>query len=367
MNSLKSLSDKKLVGRLRQLVLKERATTLSILPHLAEVARRQLYVAKGYSTLFDYCVSELGYGESSAWRRVRVARVIKEIPEVYDLLKQDKLTFSAVDQVATVLTVENKKDLLPRLMGKSKSEIDKLLAEYRPPQKIRDQARPTTVSKMVTVESLPAGALSTSDGGRQTSPDLGEISLRSEGKKDPSCSRRMLQTPASDGSFSTPELIEVHEKMYEIRFAGDEELMELMGWMRTHLSHKFPTGASFLDMFKYAMQYVREREDLALRAERRNDKKRSRKPSDSSSRHIPATVKEKVWVRDKGQCTFVGSGGKRCSEIKYLQFDHFPIPFGRGGPSTPDNLRLLCATHNKYTARQVYGERHMEQFGPRRE
>jgi 5-methylcytosine-specific restriction endonuclease McrA len=355
MNSLKSLSDKELVGRLRQLVLKERATTLSILPHLAEVARRELYVAKGYSTLFDYCVSELGYGESSAWRRVRVARVVKEIPEVYDLLKQVKLTFSAVDQVATVLTVENKQDLLPRLTGKSKSEIDRLLAEYRPRQKIRDRAKPTTVSKMVPVESPPAGALFGSAGGGQASPELGEISLRSEGENDPT------------DSFSIPELIEVHEKMYDIRFAGDDELMELMNWMRSHLSHKFPKGASFLDMFKYAMQYVREREDLALRAERRNDKKSSQQTPDGSSRHIPATVKEKVWVRDKGQCTFVGDNSKRCGETKYLQFDHYPIPFARGGPSTVKNLRLLCATHNRYTARQVYGSDLIEKHFARRE
>jgi hypothetical protein len=73
MNSLKCLSDKELTGRLRQLVGKEQSLTLSILPHLAEVERRGLHLEKAYSTLSEYCVYELGYGDSSASRRVRAA------------------------------------------------------------------------------------------------------------------------------------------------------------------------------------------------------------------------------------------------------------------------------------------------------
>jgi 5-methylcytosine-specific restriction endonuclease McrA len=153
----------------------------------------------------------------------------------------------------------------------------------------------------------------------------------------------------------------VFEKMYEIRFAGDEELMELMRWMKAHLSHRFPKGAGYLEVFKYALQYVREREDLARRAERR--KKTARKTSTKSdSRHIPAPVKERVWTRDKGRCAFVGDNGRRCSSTRNLQFDHHPVPFARGGPSTADNLRLLCARHNLYAAGQTYGRRHMEKY-----
>ena len=40
-----------------------------------------------YSTLTEYCICELGYGDSSASRRVRAARVIQKIPEVYEMLK----------------------------------------------------------------------------------------------------------------------------------------------------------------------------------------------------------------------------------------------------------------------------------------
>jgi hypothetical protein len=59
------------------------------------------------------------------------------------------------------------------------------------------------------------------------------------------------------------------------------------------------------------------------------------------TRLIPAQVKQEVWKRDKGACTFPGCGRK-----DNLHFDH-DIPFSKGGSSlTAANIRLLCARHN---------------------
>jgi 5-methylcytosine-specific restriction endonuclease McrA len=145
---------------------------------------------------------------------------------------------------------------------------------------------------------------------------------------------------------------EVLEKMYGIRFAADEELMELIRWMKSHLSHKFPKGSSFLEIFKYAMKYYKDREDLATNKPSRSAKTKPK----TDSRHIPKAVQREVWRRDGGRCAFIGSNGRRCNSDYNLQFDHYPIPFARGGPSTADNLRLLCAKHNRFTAEQLYGE-----------
>jgi 5-methylcytosine-specific restriction endonuclease McrA len=379
MKALKGLSDHDLLGRLNRLVQKEQKLTLEILAHLAEVARRELYLSRGYATLADYCISEMGYGESSAWRRVRVARVIKDIPEVYDLLEKQALTVSAVLQIAKVLTTKNKDNLLPRVSSKSRSEIERVVAEYGLPMTIPDVARPRIVSREVIVETAPTGANSTIAGQAQnigapdagsralgdgasatieSRPELGEISLHSEGKNNP----------------VSPMTRTVFERMYEVRFAGDEELMELVGWMRTHLSGRFPRGASFAHVFKYALKYVREREDPVERAKRREARKN--KPSNNvtkktapgrprtttRSRHIPQATRDRVWIRDGGRCAYVGSNGKRCGSTHNLHFDHHPIPFARGGPSTPSNLRLLCARHNRLAAEKAFGNGHMKQY-----
>lgn len=155
MRSLKSVSNIELIKSLKKLVSQEQELTLKILLFIIEIEARGLYLELAYSTLTEYCIHELGYGDSSAGRRVRVARLIRKVPEVYDLLTGKKLSFSAAVQVAGVLTPWNKSDLLPRLIGGSRSEIDRVLSGYQVPRRIADQARPTMVKKLVCVERCP--------------------------------------------------------------------------------------------------------------------------------------------------------------------------------------------------------------------
>jgi hypothetical protein len=78
------------------------------------------------------------------------------------------------------------------------------------------------------------------------------------------------------------------------------------------------------------------------------------------SRYIPRTVVREVHQRDAGQCTFVSSEGKRCSERGYLELHHHERPFARGGKATVENLRLVCHAHNSLFAEYDYGKRFMD-------
>jgi hypothetical protein len=327
--------------------------TIDILPHLAELEKRELYVGYGYGSLLDYCISHAGYSESSAGRRVRASRVVGDVPEVYDLLKDEKFTFGGVLLLSGALRPDNKTELLPRVIGKTHGQIERIVAEYKPPKRIPDQARPTLVIK--PVERAPSDEAGASLGVRKVEPSPEALAL---GENEE------LGDLTRHGDGSNPPLPAVElERMYDIRFAGDEELMKLMRWMKTYLSGRYPKGASYLEMIKYAISYVREREDLEKRAERRKHKekreKRNKKQQQRAkatstapeSRHIPSREREAVRIRDEGP------GGKRCSSTHNLQYDHYPIPFARGGPSTADNLRLLCAKHNRYTAEKIFGKR----------
>lgn len=57
-----------------------------------------------------------------------------------------------------------------------------------------------------------------------------------------------------------------------------------------------------------------------------------------STRSISQDVKQKVWLRDGGQCV-------QCSATDYLEFDHI-IPFSKGGSSSENNVQLLCRRCN---------------------
>ena len=77
--------------------------------------------------------------------------------------------------------------------------------------------------------------------------------------------------------------------------------------------------------------------------------------STHTERHIAARVRDTVFERDGGRCTYVGPSGRRCKTRHYLQVDHVK-PVARGGTSTLDNLRLLCGPHNRIEAERVLGK-----------
>ncbi|MFN0062199.1 MAG: HNH endonuclease, partial [Myxococcaceae bacterium] len=54
--------------------------------------------------------------------------------------------------------------------------------------------------------------------------------------------------------------------------------------------------------------------------------------------------------------------GGVCGEKRFLQIDHV-VPKARGGDGETDNLRLLCARHNREAAKQAFGETWVSRFG----
>ena len=81
----------------------------------------------------------------------------------------------------------------------------------------------------------------------------------------------------------------------------------------------------------------------------------------ASARYIPAPVRRAVYERDQNRCTFVDATGRRCNETEWLEFHHVE-PYGRGGDHSPDNIFLLCKTHNLYLAERDYGKEKMLRY-----
>ena len=77
-----SLPNSELIGRMPSLVRRERGASADVILHLAEIDRRRLYLEQACSSLYTYCLKRLGYSEDEALRRVRVARLARQIPSV---------------------------------------------------------------------------------------------------------------------------------------------------------------------------------------------------------------------------------------------------------------------------------------------
>ena len=81
---------------------------------------------------------------------------------------------------------------------------------------------------------------------------------------------------------------------------------------------------------------------------------------------IPRPARRAVFERDGLGCSWLDANGVRCGNQAWLEFDH-RHPAGKGGSCEPENLRLLCRSHNGLAAEHAYGRRHIEQALLRRQ
>ena len=93
---LRHLTDQALLADTKFLASREREITTKILHHLKEIDKRKLYSDLGYSSLFAYCLKELGYSESAASRRIQGARMIQELPQMEEKIEEGILSLSNV-------------------------------------------------------------------------------------------------------------------------------------------------------------------------------------------------------------------------------------------------------------------------------
>lgn len=140
--NLKHLTDTALLLDTKILVAHEREISLKVLHHLKEIERRRLFSDKGYSSLFDYAVRELGYSEPSAARRISAARLLKEMPEIEKRIESGVLSLTNLSMASQLFRNEDikdvsaKKEILKQIEGTTKAECEKVLKMMIPPTDI---------------------------------------------------------------------------------------------------------------------------------------------------------------------------------------------------------------------------------------
>src|ERR1700694_2528746 len=138
---MQSNSARDLDRRLVDLVRSERHLVVQFVIELAGFAKRELYRELGYTSLFYYCVRQLGLSKSSAFRRSEAARLTARFPLIADRLGAGRVSIRALVELREVLTEENHAGVLGRAEGKSQEEAQLLAVEYRPKPVPRDVVR----------------------------------------------------------------------------------------------------------------------------------------------------------------------------------------------------------------------------------
>ena len=104
---VRSLSDAALLLGLSQSLRSSRHAVAEVVAHLGEVEERRLHLLGGHSSLFGYCLSQLGMSEDEAWRRIEAARLCRLFPRLLQLLAAGHISLSVAGLLRARLTSEN--------------------------------------------------------------------------------------------------------------------------------------------------------------------------------------------------------------------------------------------------------------------
>jgi len=294
--------------------------------------------------MFAYCTEVLHLSEHEAYLRIKVARHSREHPMLLEMLAEGRLPLSAIARLAPHLTKSNREAVLARATGRSKRQIEELIAELSPRPDV-----PATIRKLP--ERRPKIDAKTRPDQTQLVPELVTF----------------LHTPPPAAPKPTPQRPVVQPlapARYKIQFTASAELYDKLERLRALMRSSVPDG----DLAAIIETAVTEKLER-LEAKRFGQTKAPRKnvgqiDTSPTSRYIPAPVKRAVRERDGNRCAFVSRDGRRCTRRDDLEFHHRD-PFARGGDHRPENIQLMCKAHNTYFAELEYGKGKMKRYRPR--
>lgn len=357
---LHEIDNQGLLIHLRELVQKQKECEIEILLCLREVMQRRLELRAGFPNIAEYCQEAFGMSTDVAWKKARAARIIGPYPELFELLKSGKTHMTHVAMVANQITQANSKKICEFLPGASKRDLQFFLDRLMPDGSFRESEPMIEVKFRVRREVLEkldhaAGLLAKTGPGAVRNRDrVLEAAL------DALIERRDPVKKAKRAADRVRKKSEI-SRQSEGSGAGTNELGHTAGASGTGTSEmsRLPnaSGSGTTGAESYSKASGAGTTGLG------NLSKVSGAGTtavDSRTRPaIAATVKHQVYLRDKGRCTFVSTGGRRCSERSLLHIDHIK-PWSLGGDNSAQNLRTLCAHHNNLQAEVVLGQEFMQ-------
>jgi hypothetical protein len=280
-----ALTDDQLIGEVRRLAARERMATAELVAYLAELESRGLHLALGYS-LFTYCREVLHLPEDATCNRTTAARMVRKFPVILPMLGDGRLNLSTLRILAPHLTSENHRALLDEAAGKSKREVEELIARWSP-----------TADVAASIRKQRAGTIA----------------------------------PLS-------------EDRYLFKFTGSGRTVARFRRAQDLLRHAVPGGEAeeIFDRALISLIGGLEKQKFAATGQ-----PRASKGTKDGSRDLPAHVQRAVSARDNGRCAFIGAGGRRCEATAFLEFHHL-TPYAAGGAATVDKIALRCRAHNQY-------------------
>jgi hypothetical protein len=337
--ALRGAPDGALLDSLTDLARRGARLEADLLVHLGEVDARGLALARGFSSLFAYCVEVLHFSESIAFHRITAARAVRRFPAILERMREGELHLSGLRLLLPHLTEANCRELLDLARHQSKRAIEQRLADRNPkpdvPAQVRRLPEPSSAVEPRVLETNAAPA--------QPAPAT-------------------VFRPAAPEA-PPPRAEPLGEQRYKVQFTAGPETHAKLVEAQALLRHQIPDGdlARLFDRALDALLREARRAKFAATDRPRPPRAESQDGSGHASRRIPAAIRRDVAERDGERCTYVARDGRRCAARGALEFHHL-VPFARTRRHRVAEITLRSRAHNDYAAVQDFGPAHMSRF-----
>ncbi len=331
--NLKHLSSERLIIELKTLVATERRVGVAILHHLREVEERRLYLSQYQCpSLFAFAVRVLGYSSDAAWRRITAMRALKELPSLQEKIESGALSLTVVARATQFFKEEGAQRKEVGLQSMSAPEKLAVFASLEGKSTRQAEAVfSAQSSKPIAIKTLKVELHAEDYANLEKLQGL--LSHRDQGRAG---------TLAGVLAVLIEEGLEKHDPVRIEARSERRRLASLLGPPQAVNTAAVQKAVSPAPSARHLYECPTEGRDSFTIP--------NSDGASPSSRHIPAIIKRRVWLRDRGTCTQPG-----CGATKFLHYDHVQ-PFFMGGGHSAQNLRLLCSVHHSVVTRDVFGK-----------
>ena len=351
---LNKISDEQLTKSLENLCQNEQQVLSQILQHLCEIQRRSLVLKMGWPSLFEYCVKQLKFSESCAYKRILIAKYIGVYPQILHLLESGQTHLSNLVLVVAHLNVQNSRELFAASCKLRRRELEIFLAQKFPKNPVRVREK----SELLGAAKVESGNILTPSNQKLLVP------VKSGKASKESIENTELSNFPGEVKQSSQERL-----IYRLVLEADGATLERFEKIKKHLSTRFPKGLSkghivAISVEEYLNKLEKELENQSPKPKLEPGPKKLLEPSTSNSavtltkapqknsRYIPVQLERQVRARAQGQCEYESPSEQRRCQSQWNLHIHHIKPFAQGGSSLdPENLALFCAAHNLMQAK----------------
>jgi HNH endonuclease len=286
---------------------------------LQKVDVHQVFLKRGYPSLFSYVTRELELAENVAYTLITIARKSQEVPELKLQIDAGTISISNARRVAAVLTShdpQGNSEWLKKAGELSNRQLEKEIVKSCPQKAAVERASYVTPERIKLEIGLSE---------REMLRLRRVQDLLSQSKRRAVSLEETVQT-------LTAEFIHKHDpiekaKRHRVRNAAEVTLSTKES-ARERVESSDESGAGFVQL---PSEVVGELVTLRVGL--------SREP-------IPAALLHQVSLRDCRRCTASLPDGTRCNQSRWIEIHH-KTPISQGGENTLENLTTLCSAHHR--------------------